>query len=127
MKKIALVSTATVCAFLLSGCGTLMNDAMIPISFATSTGEKANCVFRNKRGTWQSEIPASVMIRRSDDALNIECQTQDGRKGAGYLESKMGAEIVASAVFIDFGITDAITDKHRSYDSSYIVPIPAKN
>ena len=127
MKKIVFVSSAAVLALSLSGCGTLMNDAMIPISFATGSGEKANCIFRNKRGTWQAEIPATVMIRRSDDALNIECQTPDGRKSAGYMESKMGAEIVASAVFFDLGITDAITDKHRSYDSSYIVNIPAKN
>lgn len=110
----------------LTGCATLMNDAMIPITFTTSSGESADCTFRNKRGTWQSTIPASVMIRRSDDALNVECQTSDGRRGVGFMESKMGAEIVASAVFLDLGITDAITDKHRSYDSSYIVMIPPK-
>jgi hypothetical protein len=127
MKKSLLTTASLSFALTLSGCGTLMNDAMIPISFATSTGEKANCIFRNKRGTWQSDIPASVMIRRSDDVLNIECETPDGRKGVGFLQSKMGAEIVASAVFLDLGITDAITDMHRSYDSSYIVNIPQKN
>jgi hypothetical protein len=113
-------------AIFLAGCGTLMNDAMIPISFATSTGETAECIFTNKRGVWKENIPSTVMIRRSDDNLNIQCETEDGRKGIGSMESLMGAEIVASAVFIDFGITDAITDKHRRYDSSYIVSIPAK-
>lgn len=122
-KTLLVVASATI----LNGCGTLMNDAMIPISFATSTGESANCTFRNKRGIWQSQIPASVMIRRSDDALIVECNTEDGRRGIGSMESLMGAEIVASAVFIDLGITDAITDKHRRYDSSYIVNIPPRN
>lgn len=35
----------------------------------------------------------------------------------------MGAEIVASAVFLDFGIVDAITDKHRKYPTSFVIPI----
>jgi hypothetical protein len=35
----------------------------------------------------------------------------------------MGAKIVASAVFIDLGIVDAITDKHRNYPASYIIPV----
>jgi hypothetical protein len=33
------------------------------------------------------------------------------------------AEIVASAVFLEFGIVDAITDKHRKYPASYVIPI----
>jgi len=37
-----------------------------------------------------------------------------------------GAKIVASAVFIDFGITDAITDKHREYPSNYVIPMAAE-
>ena len=39
------------------------------------------------------------------------------------IPSTMGAKIVASAVFLDFGITDAITDKHRKYPASFVIPI----
>lgn len=35
----------------------------------------------------------------------------------------MGGKIVASAVFLDFGIVDAITDKHRKYPDSYVIPV----
>jgi hypothetical protein len=38
----------------------------------------------------------------------------------------MDAKIVASAVFIDFGITDAITGKHRQYPASFVIPMPHK-
>jgi hypothetical protein len=38
----------------------------------------------------------------------------------------MGGKIVASAVFIDFGITDAIIDKHREYPASFVIPIKKK-
>ena len=35
----------------------------------------------------------------------------------------MGAKIIASAVFLDFGIVDAITDKHRQYPVGFMIPI----
>jgi len=42
----------------------------------------------------------------------------------------MGGKIIASAVFLDLGITDAITDKHRQYPASFMIPLakgePAK-
>jgi hypothetical protein len=41
----------------------------------------------------------------------------------GIIPSTMGAKIVASALFLDFGITDAITDKHRNYPASFVIPI----
>jgi len=39
------------------------------------------------------------------------------------MESTIGAKIVASAVFLDLGITDAITDMHREYPASYVIPV----
>ena len=30
-----------------------------------------------------------------------------------------------SAIFLDFGITDAITDMHRNYPSSFVIPVSA--
>jgi hypothetical protein len=36
----------------------------------------------------------------------------------------MGAKVLASAVLIDFGIADAITDKHRQYPASFVIPVP---
>lgn len=115
---IALVATLT-------GCATLTNDANVPVAFSFSDGSNGSCMFRNKRGTWNNSVPATVYIRRSDDALTYDCKAEDGREANGSIPSKIGAKIVASAVFIDFGITDAITDKHREYPSSYVIPIKA--
>ena len=47
----------------------------------------------------------------------------DGKTAVGSIPSEMGAKIVASAVFIDFGITDAITDKHRTYPTNFVIPV----
>ncbi len=107
----------------LAGCATLTNDAMTPVAVSFSDGSNGRCVFDNKRGSWDEMIPSTTMIRRSDDPLKYRCTTKDGREVAGAIPSTMGGKIVASAIFLDFGIVDAITDKHREYPSSYVIPI----
>lgn len=119
MKKILIaIVTASI-----TGCATLTSDPMTPIAFSFSDGSNGTCNLTNKRGVWPADIPATVYIRRSDDVLKYQCETEDGRKASGAIPSKIGAKIVASAVFLDFGIVDAITDKHREYPVSFVIPI----
>jgi hypothetical protein len=64
------------------------------------------------------------MIRRSDDVLNYDCKTEDGRESNGSIRSEMeGGKLAASVVFFDLGITDAITDKHRTYQGNIVIPV----
>jgi hypothetical protein len=35
-----------------------------------------------------------------------------------------GGKMAASIIFWDLGITDAITDKHRTYQGNVIIPVP---
>lgn len=107
----------------LVGCATLTNDATTPIAMSFSDGSSGQCKLTNKRGEWSVNLPETTHVRRSDDALVYACQTSDGRKANGTIESRIGAKIVASAVFLDFGITDAITDKHREYPQSFVIPV----
>lgn len=108
---------------LLTGCASLTNDAMTPVAVSFSSGDEGTCIFSNKRGVWSVDIPTTVSVRRSDDILKYECENQDGVKAVGSIQSTIGAKIVASAVFLDFGIVDAITDKHREYPASFVVPM----
>lgn len=110
-------------------CATIVNDPMIPITFTFSDGSAGKCNFKNKRGSWDSEMPASgVMIRRSDDALVYTCETTDGRVSNGSIRSEIeGEKMAASVLFWDLGITDAITDKHRKYQGNVVIPISPKN
>ncbi|MBZ0071513.1 MAG: hypothetical protein K8I04_07280 [Gammaproteobacteria bacterium] len=96
---------------------------MTPIAFSFSDGPNGECTVENKRGVWKAEIPATIYVRKSDDALQHQCKTEDGREAVGAIKSEMGAKIATSAVFLDFGITDAITDKYRKYIGSYVIPI----
>lgn len=120
MKK-SLISALV--ALVASGCATLTNDPNVPVALSFSDGSNGQCVLENKRGVWTPTIPSVVSVRRSDDVLKYKCETTDGRESVGAIPSKIGAKIVASAVFLDFGIVDAITDKHREYPASFVVPV----
>lgn len=116
----------TMIALTTVGCATLTSDAMTPVALSFGDGSSGKCQLTNKRGAWSAEIPSTVSIRRSDDVLQYQCETEDGREALGSIVSTIGAKIVASAVFLDLGIIDAITDKHREYPASFVIPVEAK-
>ena len=123
MEKLAMVAST----ILIGGCATIVNDANIPVTASFSDGSEGTCEFTNKRGMWNMDMPGTAMIRRSDDALMYRCETEDGRKASGSVESEMeGAKLGASVLFFDLGITDAITDKHRTYQGNITIPVKAK-
>ena len=111
---------------ILTGCATLTSDAMTQIMVSFSDGSDGKCTFDNKRGSWSGAVPGTISVRRSDDSLRFSCKTDDGRDAAGSTASEYGAKHLASVVFLDFGITDAITDKHRSYTASLVIPVESK-
>ena len=108
---------------LLTSCASITNDAFVPMALSFSDGSSGTCQITNKRMSIEAPIPSAPMIRRSDDNLQLNCKTDDGRTAIASVPSSMGGKIVASAVFLDFGIVDSITDKHREYPASYVVPI----
>ena len=128
VMKIIKILTLGLVISLATGCATIVNDANIPLVFSFSDGSSGHCTFKNKRGTWESDLPTvGVYIRRSDDALIYDCNTKDGREVTGSVRSEMeGGKLAASVVFWDLGITDAITDKHRTYQGNVVIPVQPK-
>jgi hypothetical protein len=124
--QMKLAYALTVFAIATTGCATLTEDAMTPVTLTFSDGSNGKCKLQNKRGAWDAMIPSTTPIRKSDDALKFDCKTTDDRTAFGSIPSTMGGKIVASAVFLDFGITDAITDKHRQYPASFVIPMAKK-
>ena len=111
------------CGLVLSSCASITNDAFVPMAISFSDGSSGTCQITNKRMLIEAPIPSAPMVRRSDDNLQLNCKTDDGRTAIASVPSSMGGKIVASAVFLDFGIVDSITDKHREYPASYVVPV----
>lgn len=121
MKKLIVIIFAL--ALTTTGCATLTSDPLTPIAISASDGSNGRCVLTNKRGSWEVDVPSTVYVRRSDDVLRYDLETEDGHKAVGSIPSRIGAKIIASAVFLDLGIVDAITDKHREYPPSFVIPI----
>ena len=119
MKYIIIILTT----YFLISCATITNDANVPVTLTFSDGSEGSCQISNKRMALTVEIPSTTMVRRSDDALKYDCETSDGRKSFGSIPSTLGGKIVASAVFLDFGIVDAITDKHREYPPNFVLTV----
>ena len=109
--------------FAVSGCATLTNDAMQPVAFRTlgCPDSGVRCVATNKRGQYEFTPPTSVLIRRSDDVLKVECQDANGKQHRESVASSIGITKMAMSVVLDLGITDAITDKHRSYPQQVLI------
>ncbi len=72
------------------------------------------------------DVPGTNLIRRSDDDLKFDCTTESGATAIGQIPSTIGGKIIASAVFMDFGIVDGITDMHREYPANFVIPIIKK-
>lgn len=108
---------------LAGGCASLTNDPHQEINFKGPgcKGKGVTCTASNKRGLWKFKLPGTQLVRRSDDVLRIVCKDQDGNEYQEAVPSRIGAKIVASAAFIDLGIVDSITDKHREYPSSIVI------
>ena len=89
-----------------------------------SDGSSGRCGLTNKRAAYDVDIPGTENVRRSDDPLKYDCVSKNGKRGVGAIPSTIeGAKLGASVLFIDLGITDAITDKHRTYPKSFVIPL----
>ena len=123
MLKLKVIISTTILVFLTS-CATIVNDAEVPVTLSFSNGSSGSCKLSNKRMQYQVDIPGTHQIRRSDDALKFDCKTAGGKTAFGSIPSEMeGAKLAGSVVFFDLGITDSITDKHRTYTPNFVIPV----
>ena len=117
------LATISILVFLTS-CATIVNDANVPVTLSFSDGSSGTCNLSNKRAQYKVDVPGTNLIRRSDDALKFDCKTTEGKTAFGSIPSEMeGAKLAGSVVFFDLGITDSITDKHRTYTPNFTIPV----
>ena len=115
---------ACLISLFLTSCATIVNDANVPVALSFSDGSSGKCQLSNKRVSLNVKIPSQPMVRRSDDALKFNCKTVDEKTGFGSIPSEIeSGKLAGSVVFFDLGITDSITDKHRTYPASFVIPV----
>ena len=114
--------------FGLAGCSSIVNESHLPINLSFSDNSAGECSLRNKRESYKTQIPASVLVRRSDDPLVYECTTKDGREAYGSIVSKVGNTMAGNIIFGGGigAIIDANNDMHREYPSSFVIPVVAQ-
>jgi len=118
--------SALLLAALLSvaGCATITNDENVPVALSFSDGSEGTCDLSNTRASYSMDMPGTQMVRRARSPLSYECETQSGKSAVGAIPSSVeSAKVAASVVFLDLGITDAITEKGRTYPASFVVPV----
>ena len=120
MKSLLIVLISII---VLTSCATIVNDPTVPVTLSFSDGSDGECKLNNKRASYSGKVPATFMVRRSDDALRFDCTTVTGKKGYGSIPSEIEDVKLAGSVLIDFGITDSITDKHRTYTPNFVIPV----
>ena len=120
MKKLL----ALILPLLIIGCATITSDPNVPVAISFSDGSVGQCRLNNKRISFITNIPSTPMIRRSDDDLRYSCNTWDGRVVSGSMPSSIDALKMGASIYIDLGITDALTDKARNYPSILVIQVP---
>jgi len=119
-----IVSLLLITTFL-SSCSSIVNESHVPINLSFSDNSGGECSLRNKRESYKTAIPASILVRRSDDPLIYDCTTTDGRKANGSINSKVG-QTMAGNIILGGGIgaiVDANNDMHREYPDAFVIPV----
>lgn len=115
---------AVAAGFSLSACATIVNDPTVPIAISFSDGSSGTCQLSNSRASYTMQVPGTQNVRRARSGLNYSCKTNRGKVATGTIPSSVeGEKIAASVLFWDLGITDAITEKGRTYPASFVVPV----
>ena len=92
------------------------------MTLSFSDGSSGSCKLSNKRAQYEVEVPGTQMVRRSDDALKYDCKSENEKTSFGSIPSEIEDAKLAGSVLLDFGITDSITDKHRTYTPNFTIP-----
>jgi hypothetical protein len=108
----------------LSACATIVNDPTVPVTLSFSDGSEGTCTISNSRASYRVEIPGTEQVRRARSVLNYDCKTKSGKSAVGSIPSSMeGGKVAMSVIFWDLGITDSITEKGRTYPTSFVIPV----
>jgi hypothetical protein len=65
------------------GCAAIGGEPPARIAFSFSDGAGGQCSFRNRRGHWETPIPATIAIAVTRRPLAYDCEAEDGRRVFG--------------------------------------------
>ncbi len=127
MQKTSLYAVALLAALTSAGCSTITQSESQSLALtATHEGKPASpvCSLKNDKGSWDSKAPANVMVRKSNEDLEVTCK-QDGLPD-GLLKaiSRAGGSMWGNIVF--GGGIGAIIDHNKGTAYDYPDQLPVK-
>ncbi|MDB5365934.1 MAG: putative rane-associated protein [Rhodospirillales bacterium] len=85
------------CVPLLAGCATIWEGTSQTVQVTTTPVDGARCDLTNGSGNWTvPSTPGSVVIRKNDDELVVECRTADGRRGGAVVPAAINGIVFAN-------------------------------
>jgi hypothetical protein len=114
--------TGTICLCLLSGCATITKDSNQPVRIETYTKdnvmvENAKCTAKNERGEWSANTPGTVVVHRSGQDLEVNCESEGQNTGHATLISRANGGMFGNILF--GGGIGAIIDHNKGTAYSY--------
>ena len=119
----------TVCILtsgILTGCASIVTGHQQSISVTTEPTKGASCSLVNNKGTWYvPSTPGSVVINRSYENLNIECEKKGYSKSHKSVSSSTKAMAFGNILFggVIGGGVDIATGAAYDYPQEIQVPI----
>lgn len=113
----------------LPGCATITSSEVqtLTLSAKNEQGqaiEKADCMLRNDKGTWQAQTPGTVAVRRSSEDLIVECKKEGSPDGILRAISRAAAGMFGNIIF--GGGIGAIIDHTKGTGYNYPDDLPVK-
>ena len=79
--------------------------------------QKADCTLQGPKGTWKVTTPGSVMVARSAEDIQVECQKEGSPNGLGKMISRAHGGMFGNIIF--GGGIGAIIDHSRGTGYEY--------
>ena len=110
-----------------TGCSTITQDSSQTVSLTSSyQGQpvEAECKLSNDKGQWSSKTPANVMVRKSNEDLDVTCKKEGVPDGLLKAISRAAGSMWGNIIF--GGGVGAIIDHSKGTGYDYPNQLPVR-
>ena len=110
---------------LFSGCSTITQSESQSLALTATYQDKpieANCELNNDKGSWDSNAPANVTVRKSNEDLNVTCKKEGVPDGLLKAISRAAGSMWGNIIF--GGGVRAIIDHSKGTGYDYPSQLP---
>jgi hypothetical protein len=110
-----------------TGCSTITQDSSQTLSLTSSyQGQpvEAECKLSNDKGQWSSKTPANVMVRKSNEDLDVTCKKEGVPDGLLKAISRAAGSMWGNIIF--GGGVGAIIDHSKGTGYDYPNQLPVR-